>query len=138
MYSRERYVSRYTRGNSVISICLSLRGHRPILTKARKKKKEKKKEPWKIPFQGKFIIASKERFIFPLSALLMGAALEETKDLSIIHRFLISSRKIVKFRIRDIGFYGGMKTDKSRSWFTSLFKSTWQGGGVEIPDFIPV
>lgn len=136
MYSRERYVSRYT-SNSVISICLSLRGHRPILTKARKKKK---KEPWKIPFHGKFIIASKERFIFLLSALLIGAALEETKDLSIIHRFLISSRKIVKFRIRDIGFYGGMKTDKSRSWFTSLFKSTWEGGGrgIEIPDFISV
>lgn len=136
MYSRERYVSRYT-SNSVISICLSLRGYRPILTKARKKKKS----PEKFPFTGNLLLlSSKERFIFLLSALLMGAALEETKDLSIIHRFLISSRKIVKFRIRDIGFYGGMKTDKSRSWFTSLFKSTWEGGGrgIEIPDFISV
>lgn len=136
MYSRERYVSRYT-SNSVISICLSLRGHRPILTKARKKKK---KSPEKFPFTGNLLLLVKSALFSFYPHYWWGAALEETKDLSIIHRFLISSRKIVKFRIRDIGFYGGMKTDKSRSWFTSLFKSTWKGGGrgIEIPDFISV
>lgn len=56
----------------MISICLSLRGHRPILTKARERKK---KRPEKFPFTGNLLLLVKSALFFPLSALLMGAAL---------------------------------------------------------------